>query len=505
MITYEVYPGDTLYLIARKYGVTVQALMNANRLTSTKLRIGQILSIPVSMPIRYTVVSGDTLYFIAKRYHTTVESIMLLNGLTSSKLAVGQVLIIPVYTEFIVQVDTANIRSYASMKAPVMARMVKGARLPVTGIMGNWIQVRLYNRRIGWTYRSNGVLVPHSGEKPIEEIFAFYTERESAALPSSYETFSKQTAELSNVGLFHFRISKDHPTQIEKFPDNFTDAYMRDVVAYGHRHNITMVPTLHNLLYEAGKPSVNQDVIHEMLSTSQTRAAFIENIVKLIQAYGFDGVNIDFEDVRLEDKEKLSSFFKELGIVMKKGGYAYSVDTPAKTSEEPTNLFPAPFDYSVIGRSVDEFVLMLYNEHGWPGSGPGPVISVGWMEKVTRYAMTKVPAWKITAAVSVFGFDFNLKTNRSTYSTYKMAMNLAKKYNKDIIFDEKSQTPMFAYTDESGDPHEVWFENAQSIQAKMDLAHKLGIRGIALWRLGMEDPAIWTMMAKNFVIRKSVT
>lgn len=504
MIIYEVHPGDSLFLIAQRYGVTVQALIEANRLISNKLALGQSLFIPVSAPVVYAVKPGDTLYRIANRYDTTTEAIMLLNHLMSTDLSIGQRLIIPVYTEFIIQVNTANLRGYASTQAPITAQMDRGARLPVTGIMGNWMKVRMYNGRTAWTHRTNGRLVPHSGEQAIEEVFAYYTEKESASLPSSYDSFVNHTPELSNVGMFHFRISRDHPTQIEKFPASFTDDYMRNVIAFGHRHNIQMVPTLHNLLYESGKPSVNQDVIHEMLNTGETRGAFIKEIVALIRAYGFDGINIDFEDVRYEDKEKLSAFYTELGRAMKEHGYYYSVDVPSKTSEDSSNLFSAPFNYRLIGRVADDFVLMLYNEHGWPGSGPGPVISIDWMERVVSYAVTQIPAGKITAALSVFGFDFNLKTNKSTYSTYKMAMSLAKKYEKDIIFDEKTQTPMFAYTDENGDPHEVWFENARSIQAKMDLAHRMGIRGIALWRLGMEDPAIWPMMADNFVIRKSL-
>lgn len=504
MIIYVVHPGDSLFLIAQRYGVTVQALIKANRLISNKLAIGQRLFIPVSAPVEYTVKSGDTLYQIANRYDTTTEAIILLNDLKSPDLSIGQKLIIPVYTEFIIQVNTANLRGYASTQAPIAGKMDRGARLPVTGIMGNWIKVRLYDGRTAWTHRTNGRLVPHSGEQPIEEVFAFYTEQESATLPSSYDSFVRNTSELSNTGMFHFRISREHPTQIEKFPASFTDDYMREVIAFGHRHNIKMLPTLHNLLYESGKPSVNQDVIHEVLDSEETRSTFIEEIVGLIQAYGFDGINIDFEDVRYEDREKLSAFYTELGGVMKEHGYYYSVDVPSKTSEDPSNLFSAPFDYRLIGRVADDFVLMLYNEHGWPGSGPGPVVSIDWMESVVGYAVTQMPAGKITAALSVFGFDFNLRTNRSKYSTYDMAMNLAKKYGKDIIFDEKTQTPMFAYTDENGDPHEVWFENARSIQAKMELAHRMGIRGIALWRLGMEDPAIWPMMADNFVISKSM-
>ncbi|MFE5322973.1 LysM peptidoglycan-binding domain-containing protein [Paenibacillus sp. NPDC056579] len=504
MITYVVQQGDSLYSIARRFGVTVDALMKANRLTSPSLSVGQVISVPVSGPVIYTVKAKDTLYTIAKQFSTTVEAIMLLNGLSSTELQIGQKLRIPIYTEVIVKSDTANVHQYASVQAPVLAQMDKGARLPVTGIVGDWIQVRIHNGRLGWMARETVTLMPHDGARPVEEVLGYYTEEEGPTLPSSYDVFTKNTAQLSNVGMFHFRILRADPVQIEKFPSTFTDEYMRSVVDFGHRHNVKMLATVHNLLYERGNQNANKEVIHGMLASNATRAEFISNVIKLIEAYQFDGVDIDFEDVRYEDRELLSMFYRELGRALKERGYYYSVAVPSRTSDQPTNPFSAPFNYSVLGSVVDELVLMLYNEHGWPGSGPGPVVSIGWMKEVVGYALMKMPASKITAAVSVFGFDFNLTTKRNTYATYQMAMDLAQKYNKEVIFDEKTQTPMFAYTDESGNQHEVWFENEQSIRAKMETAHQLGIRGIALWRLGMEDPAIWTMMAEDFVIRKSV-
>jgi len=109
----------------------------------------------------------------------------------------------------------------------------------------------------------------------------------------------------------------------------------------------------------------------------------------------------------------------------------------------------------VIGRAVDEFVVMLYNEFGWPGSPPGPAVTIGWMERVLRYTMSKMPRDKIMAAVSVFGFDFNLTTGRNTYVTYQSAINLARRYNSEIIFNEERQTPMFTYRDAQGNQHEV--------------------------------------------------
>lgn len=98
VIVYTVRSGDTLWQLARRYGTTVDAIKQANGLTSDNLSIGQILRIPVSQDAQYflyTVRPGDTLWLLANRFGTTVNVIKNLNGLTSDALRVGQVLRIP--------------------------------------------------------------------------------------------------------------------------------------------------------------------------------------------------------------------------------------------------------------------------------------------------------------------------------------------------------------------------------------------------------------------------
>lgn len=452
-------------------------------------------------PRTYTVRSGDTLYTIARKFNTTVDSIIALNNLTGPNLSLGQILEIPAYTEVVTTIENASIRSGAGTNYDVIARMARGTRLSVLGLYQGWYKVKLYDGRNGWVSGKQVTRRVYGDDKPIIDILTFYTLEEGPGLPSSFRSFVNNTRLMTSTGLFMYRIDRNNPTQIEKF-GQFTDSEVDTLVAIGHRNNIRMLPVVHNLLYKGGETEVSKNTVKGMLATRETRRTFIQNVIKLLQRFDFDGVNIDIEDVYMEDSPRLSAFYTELSAALKKEGYYLSASVPSRISDKPFNPFSDPFNYSAIGKVVDEFVVMLYNEHGWPGSGPGPVVSQGWMDSVLRYTVTKMPREKVMAAVSLFGFDFNLTTSRNRMVTHEQAIALSRRYNVPVRFDQPTQTPTFAYTDEQGGRHEVWFEDRQSILAKANLASRLGIKGLALWRIGLEDPAIWTMLATDVVVRK---
>ena len=102
---YTVKKGDSLWLIANKYGTTIDELKNANNLKSNTLSIGQTLIIPEkkesTSKISYVVKKGDSLWLIANKYDTTVEKIKITNNLKSNTLSIGQVLVIPSSSKFI--------------------------------------------------------------------------------------------------------------------------------------------------------------------------------------------------------------------------------------------------------------------------------------------------------------------------------------------------------------------------------------------------------------------
>lgn len=93
-VNYTVKRGDSLYSIARSYGVSVNDIMSLNKLNSNLLNVGQTLKIPLSETVdqTYVVRSGDSLYSIARRFNTTVDQIKQKNNLTSNVLSIGQIL-----------------------------------------------------------------------------------------------------------------------------------------------------------------------------------------------------------------------------------------------------------------------------------------------------------------------------------------------------------------------------------------------------------------------------
>ena len=98
---YQVKPGDTLYSIANRYGITIKELKELNNLTNDNLSIGELLNIPkgLSLANTYTVSKGDTLYSIAKKFTTSVSKLKEVNNLMNNMLSIGQKLIIPIEKE----------------------------------------------------------------------------------------------------------------------------------------------------------------------------------------------------------------------------------------------------------------------------------------------------------------------------------------------------------------------------------------------------------------------
>jgi spore germination protein YaaH len=123
-------------------------------------------------------------------------------------------------------------------------------------------------------------------------------------------------------------------------------------------------------------------------------------------------------------------------------------------------------------------------------TSPGPIAPLPWVEDVLKLAVSEIPRDKIILGVPTYGYDWS--SDRDTQDLqWSDAQALAEVHSAFVTWDQQSQSPWFTYTDNRGNRHTVWYEDAHSLQTKIDVALRNQIRGIVLWRLGGEDPSLW--------------
>ena len=232
-----------------------------------------------------------------------------------------------------------------------------------------------------------------------------------------------------------------------------------------------------------------------LLESSINRQALINNISKAIKINGYKGVNIDFEGVYYYDRSYLTTFMSELYSALNPQGFYVNISVPAKTSDNPSASWNGAYDYAALAKYSDQVVLMAYDEH-YPGGTAGAIASVSWVENVIKYAVTVIPKEKLLLGTAAYGYDWS--SNGTKAHSISAIYNLASTYGAVIKWDSLSQSPYFTYSDAAGISHTVWFENAESLNFKLNLVNSYDISGIAIWKLGLENHNYWTSIKTKF-------
>ena len=282
-------------------------------------------------------------------------------------------------------------------------------------------------------------------------------------------------------------------------PADLTRQEMRNLLKTAREQNVKVLALVHNLVYN--KDIDGREAAHRVLANAENRRALIANLLAVIQENGFAGIEIDIENIYPRDRELFNQLIKELAEALAPGQYILSVALPARLDGQTGLSWSDSFDYQTVGRYAHQVVIMTYDEHGVFG-GPGPVASLPWVEKVICSVLREIPPAKVILGIPAYGFDWNEDREQPRYISSAIATATARRYGQAINWDEKAQVPCFTYVDENGSRHAVYFESASSWAGKLDLAVKYNLGGVAVWRLGLEDPEGWAVLKSKFPIRK---
>jgi spore germination protein YaaH len=260
-----------------------------------------------------------------------------------------------------------------------------------------------------------------------------------------------------------------------------------DFVPLAHTDGLRAIATVIN---EGFRPAVADSILSSARRTTRQVNALVNQCV----AQGFDGIDIDWENMYARERDPFSNFIQQLATALHAKHKTLGIAVYAKTSEPGTWHAQIAENFAALGASVDEFQVMTYDEHGgW--SGPGPIADPSWMNKAIRFAQTEVAPDKVWMGVPFYGYDWG-KTGASTV-TYARAQELIATYHPRIV-RTPSMEERFTYRS-GGVKHIVYFQDRRSIAAKLNVVVRdnPGIAGIAIWSLGGDYQGYWNAIARK--------
>jgi spore germination protein len=331
---------------------------------------------------------------------------------------------------------------------------------------------------------------PSERPPPLNRVAAWLpTSWDSARARASWEANRAHIQELSPVW---YQIAPGGDGSINGYPGARDAALVQEA----HAQDTLVIPLINNAYANTG---FDATPVSRMIHDPTRRSAHVNTLVNEVQTYGYDGIDIDYESLNgKDDREAFGVFVRHLAEALHAHGKLLSVTVHPKTSEPGDWDGPEAQNWATIGAAADRFRVMTYGYH-WGTSDPGPIAPLWWMEDVLAFATSVVPPNHVYMGLHFYGHDWAGPSGDSL--VWEDAQALANTHGAVLRWQDTDEwgravaEPWFAYTDSPGQPHEVWYTDGASVAARLELVREYGLGGVAIWRLGGEDPTSWSAIA----------
>lgn len=255
-----------------------------------------------------------------------------------------------------------------------------------------------------------------------------------------------------------------------------THGYNRAAIrAYAYGRGVSVLPLV-----------TNAGLNDQILINPALRQTVVDSLTHLAVTDGYQGFNIDFEGLNYWAQAGLTAFVAALSQRLHPMGKMVTIAIIPKTASDP---YGRAYSQSALGQYADKVVLMTYDHHDI-GSSAGPVAPLPWVSAAVNYSLSQMPSNKIVLGLAAYGYNWS--STGQTVEVHDLgAVRLAAQHGAPISWDAVSQEPTFHYS-VGGVTHTVWYENGYSDAAKIQLARADHLGGVAIWRLGDQDPYLFT-------------
>jgi cellulose synthase/poly-beta-1,6-N-acetylglucosamine synthase-like glycosyltransferase/spore germination protein YaaH/peptidoglycan/xylan/chitin deacetylase (PgdA/CDA1 family) len=225
-----------------------------------------------------------------------------------------------------------------------------------------------------------------------------------------------------------------------------------------------------------------------MLENGTARQNLEQQVAEYATQNHFAGIVVDFEEVPEKSQKNFGKFVAELAANLHSSSLKLMVALPAADWA---------YDYGGIAKSADAVILMNYDQH-WLTSPPGPVAAQDWFVRNISTILKLVPPQKLVMGIANYAYDWpsnagHRASERATAKSYQEALVTAAESEAQIQFDSDTLNPHYSYYDEHNHIHNVWMLDGVTAYNELRAAERAGVQGTALWRLGSEDPSLWSV------------
>lgn len=386
------------------------------------------------------------------------------------------------------------IRQKGGIKSPIIADVKKDEKIIILSEMEDFSRVKTESGYIGYIKNKH-----MSDEVQSENSIISFDEVVYTGITKDYDinlVFHQVTNKDANAKIWSLMedtsgINTICPTW---FQISDSQGNIKSLADYSY------VQTAHSKGYEVWGLVSNLEIdvdMYELLAHTKNRENLANQLLAEAVAYDLDGINIDFESLNSSVAESYIQFIREFAIKCHDNGIVLSIDNYVPTE---STLF---YNRKEQGIVADYVIIMGYDEHWGGSSESGSVASIGFVEDGIKNTLDDVPSNKVINAIPFYtrlwfestDVNGNVTVTSKTYGMIA-ANELIRSKSNLVEWNEECGQYYGAYVDEDGTVCKMWLEDVKSIEEKMKLVKKYELAGVASWKLGLQDDAVWEVISQ---------
>lgn len=229
--------------------------------------------------------------------------------------------------------------------------------------------------------------------------------------------------------------------------------------------------------------------IYRIIKNKDSRAKFINSVAAQLAKYHFQGINLEFDEIKDRNDPNFVAFEKEFYDILHPQGYLVTSDIiPEDEQYDPVKL-----------QHYNDYLFVMAIDEHYEDTNPGDLSNQHWVEEILDEICSKIPSEKVILTVQGGGYDWP-ESSTGKPASYQQAISYAKDNHSKITYDPNSANLHYTYYDLDSLEHTVYFTDAATNFNVIRMADDWATGGVALWRLGSEDPRLWTFFQKNLSI-----